>query len=187
LPTGTEAIVSARTIEARILLIRGHKVILDADLAELYGVETKALTRAVRRNPERFPGDFMLQLGSQEFANLRRQYGTSSQWGGRRYPPFAFTEQGVAMLSSVLRSKRAVLVNVEIMRAFVRLRQMLAAHADLQRRLDDLEAKYDAKFKIVFEAIRQLMEPPAKPRKPIGFSAQTRTWRRSGTVTQNSH
>ena len=92
----------------RILLIRGHKVILDADLAELYGVETKALTRAVRRNPERFPGDFMLQLGSQEFANLRRQYGTSSQWGGRRYPPFAFTEQGVAMLSSVLRSRRAV-------------------------------------------------------------------------------
>jgi hypothetical protein len=116
LTTGTEAIASAGTIEARILLIRGHKVILDADLAELYGVGTKALTRAVRRNPERFPGDFMLQLSPQEFANLRRQYGTSSQWGERRYPPFAFTEQGVAMLSSVLRSKRAVLVNVEIMR-----------------------------------------------------------------------
>ena len=119
-------------IEDHILLIRGHKVILDVDLAELYGVETKALTRAVRRNLDRFPGDFMLQLTSDEFASLRREFGTSSQWGGRRYPPYAFTEQGVAMLSSVLRSKRAVLVNVEIMRAFVRLRQMLAAHTDLE-------------------------------------------------------
>ena len=123
---------------------------------------------------ERFPGDFMLQLSFDEFASLRRQLGTSSQWGGRRYLPYAFTEQGVAMLSSVLRSKRAVLVNVEIMRAFVRLRQMLAAHADLERRLNDLEANYDAKFKVVFEAIRQLMEPPAKPRKPIGFSTHTK-------------
>jgi hypothetical protein len=175
--TSAEAIVSSRRIEAHILLIRGHKVILDVDLAELYGVETKALTRAVRRNLERFPGDFMLQLSSDEFASLRRQFGTSSQWGGRRYPPYAFTEQGVAMLSSVLRSKRAVLVNVEIMRAFVRLRQMLAAHADLERRLNDLEANYDAKFKVVFEAIRQLMEPPLIPRKPIGFSTPTKARR----------
>ncbi len=168
--TGTEAIESSKSIEARILLIRSHKVILDVDLAELYGVETKALTRAVRRNLERFPGDFMLQLSSEEFANLRRQLGASSQWGGRRYAPYAFMEQGVAMLSSVLRSRRAVLVNVEIMRAFVRLRQMLAAHADLEQRLNDLEANYDARFKVVFEAIRKLMEPPPKPRKPIGFA-----------------
>ena len=116
----------------------------------------------------------MLQLSYDEFTNLRRQFGTSSQWGGRRYHPYAFTEQGVAMLSSVLRSNQAVLVNVEIMRAFVRLRQMLAAHADLQRRLNHLEDKYDAKFKVVFEAIRQLMEPPTKPRKPIGFSTQNK-------------
>lgn len=168
------AIILSERIEARIFMIRGHKVMLDADLAELYGVETKALTRAVRRNLERFPEDFMFQLTSGEFANLRRQFGTSSQWGGRRYPPYGFTEQGVAMLSSVLRSQRAVLVNVEIMRAFVRLRQMLAAHADLQRRLDELENRYDAKFKFVFEAIRQLMEPPPKPRKRIGFSADTK-------------
>ena len=116
----------------------------------------------------------MLQLTSEEFANLKRQFGTSSQWGGRRYLPYAFTEQGVAMLSSVLRSKRAVLVNVEIMRAFVRLRQMLAAHADLQRGITNLEAKYDAKFKVVFDAIRQLMEPPPKPRKRIGFAAESK-------------
>ena len=133
----TQALVPVERIESRILLIRGHKVMLDADLAGLYGVQTKALTRAVRRNLDRFPDDFMFQLDAEEFANLRRQAGTSSQWGGRRYPPYAFTEQGVAMLSSVLRSKRAVLVNIEIMRAFVRLRRMLASHADLQRRLDD--------------------------------------------------
>jgi hypothetical protein len=161
-------------MEARILLIRGHRVMLGTDLASLYGVETKALTRAVRRNLERFPGDFMFQLKPEEFANLRRQFGTSSQWGGRRYAPHAFTEQGVAMLSSVLRSQRAVLVNVEIMRTFVRLRQILAAHADLQRRLDELEDKYDSKFKVVFEAIRQLMQPPEKPRKCIGFAAQSK-------------
>jgi hypothetical protein len=172
--TDSQAIAASGTIEARILLIRGHRVMLDTDLASLYGVETKALTRAVRRNLERFPGDFMFQLKPEEFANLRRQFGTSSQWGGRRYAPHAFTEQGVAMLSSVLRSQRAVLVNVEIMRTFVRLRQILAAHADLQRRLDELEDKYDSKFKVVFEAIRQLMQPPEKPRKRIGFAAQSK-------------
>ncbi len=142
---------------------------LDAHLAGLYGVETKTLTRAVRRNLDQFPDDFMFQLDAQELTNLRRQFGTSSQWGGRRYPPYAFTEQGVSMLSSVLRSKRAVLVNVEIMRAFVRLRRMLASHADLQRRLDDLEKKYDVKFKVVFDAIRELMAPPTKKHRPIGF------------------
>jgi len=138
-------------------------------LAELYDVETKALTRAVRRNPERFPMDFMLQLNSQEFANLSGQYGTSSQWGGRRYPPFAFTEQGVAMLSSVLRSKRAVMVNIGIMRAFVKLREMLASHRDLARKLAEMEKRYDAQFKVVFEAIRKPMEPAKKPRRRIGF------------------
>ena len=127
------ALVPVERIEQAILRIRGHNVMLDQDLADLYGVETKALTRAVRRNLDRFPEDFMLQLSTEEFGNLRRHSGTSSQWGGRRYPPYAFTEQGVAMLSSVLRSQRAVQVNVEIMRAFVRLRRLLASHADLQR------------------------------------------------------
>jgi hypothetical protein len=143
---------------------------LDADLAGLYGVETGALTRAVRRNANRFPTDFMFRLTKQEFEDLRRQSGISSKWGGRRYAPYAFTEQGVAMLSSVLRSERAVLVNIEIMRAFVQLRQMLASHADLARKLAELERKYDAQFKIVFDAIREMMQPQyAGGKNPIGF------------------
>jgi hypothetical protein len=160
----SQSLIPAERIERTILLIRGHRVMLDKDLAELYGVETKALTRAVRRNRERFPDDFLFELSDDEFNNLRRHFGTSSQWGGRRYAPLAFTEQGVAMLSSVLRSPRAVLVNVEIMRAFVRLRQILATHADLARKLDALEQKYDAQFKVVFDAIRQLMAPPPEPK-----------------------
>ena len=142
---------------------------LDADLATLYGVETGALVRAVKRNIDRFPEDFMFQLSTEEFRNLRCQTGTSSSWGGRRYPPYAFTEQGVAMLSSVLRSKRAVQVNVEIMRTFVRQRRILAGNASLARRLDELEKKYDVQFKVVFEVIRKLMQPPAPKKKPIGF------------------
>lgn len=143
---------------------------LDADLAVLYGVETKALVRAVKRNRERFPADFMFKLTTAEFARLRVQRGVATRGrGGRRYPPFAFTKQGVAMLSSVLRSRRAVLVNVEIMRAFVRLRRILATHAQLARKLDELEKKYDAQFRAVFEAIRQLMVPPQTRRHPIGF------------------
>jgi hypothetical protein len=145
---------------------------LDADLAGLYGVETRVLLQAVKRNRERFPEDFMLQLSVEEFADLRSQAVISSQWGGRRYPPYAFTEQGVAMLSSVLRSKGAVLVNIEIMRAFVRLRRMLASHTELHHRLHELEKKYDASFKVVFDAIRQLMKPAEKPRKRIGFSVE---------------
>ena len=145
---------------------------LDADLAQLYGVPTKALVRAVKRNAERFPPDLMFQLDSKETLALRRQAGTSSSWGGRRYLPYAFTEQGVAMLSSVLRSAQAVSVNVEIMRAFVRLRAALADHRDLARRLDDLEAKYDHQFKAVFDAIRALMTPPEKPTRRIGFRAE---------------
>jgi phage regulator Rha-like protein len=140
------AVVPPERIERSILLIRGHKVILDAELASLYGVETKQLIRAVKRNLPRFPDDFMFQLNEEESENLRFHFGTSSQWGGRRYPPYAFTEQGVAMLSSVLRSKRAVQVNIEIIRAFVRLRQMLASNKELAKRLDELEKKYDAQF-----------------------------------------
>jgi len=158
-------------IERRILLIRGQKVMLNADLAELYEVETKALNRAVRRNLSRFPQDFMFQLTREEAENLRCHFGTSSPWGGRRYNPLAFTEQGVAMLSSVLRSRRAVQVNIAIMRAFVKLREMLASNRDLARRLDEMEKKYDTQFKVVFDAIRELMKPPEKPRRRIGFGA----------------
>jgi phage regulator Rha-like protein len=164
-----KSLIPVDRIEKAILLIRGQKVMLDVDLAELYGVETKMLVRAVKRNINRFPTDFMFQLSKEEFDNLRFHFGTSSYWGGRRYPPYAFTEQGVAMLSSVLRSQRAIQVSIEIMRAFIRLRQMLASHVELARKLDALEKKYDAQFKQVFEAIRQLMAPPEPKRRPIGF------------------
>jgi hypothetical protein len=165
------AIAPAERIEQSILWIRYHRVMLDADLAVLYGVETKQLIQAVKRNIFRFPSDFMFQLNEEEFENLRYHFATSSQWGGRRYPPYAFTEQGVAMLSSILKSKRAVQVNIEIMRAFVRLRRILTSHADLARKLEALEKKYDAQFKVVFDAIRQLMAPPEPepPKKRIGF------------------
>lgn len=169
-----KAIIPLERIERHSLLIRGQKVLLDADLAELYGVETGELNRAVRRNLDRFPADFMFRLNASELANLKCQFGISS-WGGRRGFPYAFTEQGVAMLSSVLRSPRAVQVNVEIMRAFVRLRQMLSSHADLARKLDELEQKYDEQFRAVFDAIRELMSPPErKKRPPIGFHTEER-------------
>jgi hypothetical protein len=156
------------TLERRIYRLRGSNVMLSADLAELYGVEPKVLVQAVKRNSSRFPRDFMFQLSASEFSNLKSQIVTSS-WGGARRPPYAFTEQGVAMLSSVLRSDRAVQVNIEIMRAFVRLRQMLASHEDLARKLDALDRKYDAQFKAVFDAIRRLMAPAAPPRRRIGL------------------
>lgn len=155
-----------------ILLLRGEKVMLDADLAALYGVETRSLIQAIKRNPQRFPPDFMFQLSDEEWFNLRSQIGISSSHGGRRTSPYAFTEQGVAMLSSVLRSERAVQVNIEIMRAFVQLKQMMAGHADLARKLEALEGKYDRQFKAVFDAIRALMEPPSKAKKPIGFRSE---------------
>jgi hypothetical protein len=139
--------VPARAIEQAIRLIRGQKVLLDADLATLYGVETRTLVQAVGRNRDRFPDDFMFRLSAEEFAALRSQSVISKGRGGRQYAPYAFTEQGVAMLSSVLRSDRAVQVNIEIMRAFVRLRSMLAQHAELARRLDDLERRYDGRFR----------------------------------------
>ncbi|MBM4270680.1 MAG: ORF6N domain-containing protein [Deltaproteobacteria bacterium] len=159
-------------IENRIFLIRNQKVILSIDLAELYGVEPRVLIQAVKRNIERFPHDFMFQLTNQEFANLKSQFVTSS-WGGlRRAMPYAFTEQDVAMLSSVLHSERAIQVNIAITRAFVKLREMITAHKDLARRLNALEKKYDAQFKVVFDAIRQLMEPPKSKRRRIGFHGE---------------
>ena len=164
-----KAIIPVEMIEKKILLIRGEKVMLDADLAELYGVETKILVRAIKRNVDRFPSDFMIQLNKEEFENLRFQFGTSSRWGGRRYLPYAFTEQGVAMLSSVLNSDRAIKVNIEIMRAFVSLRQLLASNKELAKRFDELEKKYDAQFKVIFDTIRQLMIPPEPKRRKIGF------------------
>lgn len=158
-------------IESRILLIRGQKVMLDSDLADLYGVEVRTLNQAVRRNLARFPGDFMFQLTDEENGALRSQSVILKVGRGhhRKYPPYAFTEQGVAMLSSVLRSPRAILVNVEIMRTFVRLRRLLVANADLARKLEELESKYDARFKVVFEAIRELMAPSPSSQRPIGF------------------
>jgi hypothetical protein len=165
-----KATLAPAHVERHILLVRGERVMLDADLAVLYEVETRALVQAVKRNRDRFPADFMFQLTDAEAAILRSQSVTSSAGhGGRRFTPYAFTEQGVAMLSSVLRSGRAVRVNVEIMRAFVRLRTMLAGNADLARKLDALERKYDAQFKVVFDAIRELMAPPSKARRSIGF------------------
>ncbi len=175
-------------VERCIYLIRGEKVMLDYDLAVLYGVPTKSLNLAVKRNTERFPNDFMFRLTQAEAEGLRFQIGTSnenaakqtsglrfqtetskSRRGGRRYLPYAFTEQGVAMLSSVLRSARAVQVNIAIMRTFVRLREMLLSNADLARKLNALEKKYDEQFKVVFDAIRELMVPPEKPKRQIGF------------------
>ena len=167
-------LIAIERIEHAIYLIRGEKVMLDRDLASLYGVETKILNRAVKRNLRRFPSDFMFQVTTDEADVLRCQIGTSKKGsGGRRYLPYVFTEQGVAMLSSVLNSERAVLVNIEIMRAFVKLRQMLASNAELSRRLDELESKYDKQFKTVFDAIRQLMTPPVRDSKEIGFRSRS--------------
>src|SRR5260370_6607523 len=168
------ALVPSERIESAILVIRGQKVILDSDLAALYGVATFNLNKAVNRNLDRFPPDFMFQLTDEEFEALIFQIGISKKGrGGRRHRPYVFTEQGVAMLSSVLHSERAVLVNVEIMRAFVRLRKLLVTHEQLARKLAELESKYedhDERFSMVFEAIRELMEPPVKrPRHRIGF------------------
>jgi hypothetical protein len=166
-----QTVIPLERIETRIFLLRGQKVMLSTDLAELYGVEPRALVQAVKRNIARFPGDFMFQLSAPEYENLKSQF-VNSSWGGlRRAVPYAFTEQGVAMLSSVLHSKRAVRVNIEIMRAFVRLRQMLASNANLARKLAALEKKYDAQFRVVFDAIRELMTPPEpKKKRPIGFA-----------------
>jgi ORF6N domain len=167
-------IIPGERIEKNIYLIHGEKVMLDRDLAELYQVQTKVLNQAVRRNLERFPADFMFQLSENEVAELNRSQIVTGSEKHRdpRFRPYAFTEQGVAMLSSVLRSKRAITVNIEIMRAFVKLRQLLASNAELSRRLDELESKYDNQFRIVFDAIRRLMATPAEDRKEIGFRSR---------------
>jgi hypothetical protein len=161
-------------VRGKIYLIRGQKVLLDADLAELYGVGTKVLNQAVKRNVSRFPEDFMFQLSEEEYVGwdaLRSQNVTLKRGRGthRKYLPYVFTEQGVAMLSSVLNSERAVQVNITIMRAFVQMREFAASNRVMARRLDDLEKKYDSQFKVVFDAIRQIMEPQAKGKKDIGF------------------
>ena len=166
-PIGTLQLVEG--VEARIYSLRGMRVMLSHDLAELYDVEPRSLVQAVKRNRERFPEDFCFQLTKQEHVDLRSQTVISS-WGGSRSAPYAFTEQGVAMLSSVLRSDRAIAVNIEIMRTFVKLRSMLESNKELAKKLAALEARYDDQFAIVFEAIRELMLPPTAPeKKPIGF------------------
>jgi phage regulator Rha-like protein len=167
------AIVPTALISQKIFFVRGTRVMLDADLARLYGVATKNLNKAVNRNSGRFPSDFMFQISPKELQSLRFQTGTSKTGrGGRRYAPYAFTEQGVAMLSSVLRSSRAVQVNVAIMRTFVRLREMLATHEELRRKIDAMEKRYDARFQAVFETIRQMLAAPIPAKKPIGFHAR---------------
>lgn len=165
--------VSEKFIEQKIFLIRGQRVMLDKDLAELYGVSTKRLNEQVRRNIKRFPSDFMFQLNKEEAAWVRSHFATLKKGGHFRYFPYAFTEQGVAMLSSVLNSERAIEVNIAIMRAFVRLREFLATHKELAAKLGELESKvgkHDQEIKVIFEAIRQLMTPPPeKPKPKIGF------------------
>ena len=150
--------------------VRGERVMLDADLARLYGVETRALNRAVRRNAKRFPEDFMFLIGNEELANLKCQIGTSSLgWGGRRKPVMAFTEQGVAMLSSVLRSDRAADVNIAIMRTFVQIRRLMDSNRQLARKISEMEKRYDEQFRAVFQAIQQLISAEEEPKRKIGF------------------
>jgi len=168
-----KALVPEEVISSKIYLIRGLKVMLDRDLAELYGVETKVLKQSVRRNIDRFPPDFMFEMTKTEFEDWRSQFVTSkSDKMGLRYKPMAFTEQGVAMLSSVLGSKRAIHVNIQIMRAFTQLRKMLSTHEDLKRKIESMEKKYDQQFQIVFEAIKQLLSEEDKPKKKIGFTVK---------------
>lgn len=164
-----QSLIPSERIERSILFIRGHKVMLDADLAALYRVTTKRLNEQVGRNSDRFPEDFMFQLTKEEYAILRSQFATSSQWGGRRTLPYAFTEHGAVMLASVLSSPVAVQASIQVVRAFIRLREILATHKDLARKLEELEKKYDRQFVAVFDAIRQLMTPPKTKQKPIGF------------------
>lgn len=166
--TGSVNIIPTERIEKKIYFLRGHKVLISTDLAQLYEVEPRVLVQAVKRNNERFPEDFMFQLTEKEYADLR-SLSVTGNWGGSRKPPYAFTEQGVAMLSTVLKSRRAINVSIEIMRTFVRMRKMLSSYEDLARKLDVLEKKYDIQFRAVFDAIRQLMTPPDPKKKQIGF------------------
>ncbi len=171
-----KAIVPIEVIEQKILLINGQKMMLDTDLAALYGVTTKRLNEQVRRNLKRFPRDFMYQLSQEEFESLRSHFATIKTGRGkhRKYLPYAFTEQGIAMLSSVLNSDRAIEVNIQIMRTFVKLREMMSSHKDLTKKLNELEKKYDGQFQIVFEAIRQIIEVEDKPKRKIGYIGESR-------------
>jgi hypothetical protein len=169
--TARQALIEYEIVRSKIAVVRGLRVMFALDLAELYGVETKVIMQAVQRNIDRFPSDFMFQLTNQEFTNLKSQIVTSS-WGGIRKLPFAFTEQGVAMLSGVLRSPRAIAVNIEIMRAFVQMRSMIDSNRELARKVAKMEAEYDEQFAVVFKAIRELMDEkvaPQKPKRKIGF------------------
>lgn len=166
--TSDDSLVSAASIERSILQLRGQRVILGGDLAVFYDVEPRTLSQAVKRNSDRFPADFMFVLSEDEWQNLKSQNVISS-WGGARNAPMAFTEQGIAMLSSVLRSERAVQVNIQIMRAFVQMRRVFTEHKELAAKLNALEGKYDETFRVVFDAIRQLMNPPAEKKRKIGF------------------
>jgi len=166
-------LIPVEVIEKKIYLIRSEKVMLSTDLAVLYGVEPRVLVQAVKRNIKRFPEDFMFQLSNSEFNNLRSQIVTSS-WGGRRYPPYAFTEQGVAMLSSVLRSKRAIAVNIAIMRTFVKLRQILATNDLLRRKIESMERKYEEQFKLVFKVLSEMVMVEPKPKSQIGFHTEAK-------------
>lgn len=165
-------LIAVANIENHILIVRGQRVMLDSDLAEIYGVETKRLIEQVKRNLGRFPEDFMFQLTREENADLRSQFETSSQHGGRRYLPYAFTEHGALMLASVLRSDRAVAMSIYVVRAFARLREMLFNHEDLKQKIAEMEAKYDQQFKVVFDALHELFEPPPQSKKKIGFKVE---------------
>lgn len=166
-------LIPVEIIESKIFFIRGYKVMLDSDLANLYQVETKVLNQAVKRNIKRFPEDFMFQLTDDEWEVMRSQFVTSKEGkGGRRFNPYVFTQEGIAMLSSVLNSERAIMVNIQIMRTFVKLNKMLTSNEELKQKIEELETKYDQQFAIVFEAIRQLIEAPEEPRKPLGFRTE---------------
>jgi hypothetical protein len=162
-------LVPLEAIQNKIYLIRGQKVMLDNDLAALYQVSTKRLNEQVKRNLKRFPDDFMIRLTEEENNSLRSHFATLKRGKHKKYLPYAFTEQGVAMLSSILNSERAIQVNIAIMRAFIKLREVMSTHKELARKIDDMEKKYDAQFKVVFEAIRRLLTTPEKPKKRIGF------------------
>lgn len=161
-------LIPSERIASRIFLLRGKKVMLDRDLAKLYAVKTKNLNKAVRRNIERFPEDFMFELNQDELENLRFQIGTSS-WGGTRYKPFVFTELGVAMLSTVLRSKRAILVNIEIMRTFSKIRELLTSNRNLRLKVEEMERRYDKNFKIIFDTLRKMIQEEQSPKRAMGF------------------
>lgn len=166
-------VVPQRLIENKILILRGRKVMMDRDLAMLYGVETRTLNQAVRRNEKRFPPDFMFQLTKDEMENWKSQIVISKKEKmGLRKSPYAFTENGVAMLSSVLNSERAIQVNIQIMRTFTKLRELLATHKELRQKIEEMEKKYDHQFKIVFDTIKQLLTPPETKKKKIGFKRE---------------